>query len=359
MEEIKIPQKKILAIVVFLLIVTIFLLSLFLGYLENNSIFTETCPQAPQANYDFCNPKPSCSNVQYASLKEFNTFDLWLANSPNPTPLIVFFHGGSFQRGDKNDILIHCKQELNYSYIRFFLENGISVATVNYRLLGQEYPQWKYTLEWYENTSKYPAPMIDSAKAIVFLREHATEYNIDPEQIAITGTSAGGVLSMWLGWHEPLPEENISTKPNCIAPWKGLSTADPRIVRQILPDLYYSNIYNPGFGFFGLTRPENMTPEQEDVFYEPYDSLFKEASPATHISSEDPPSFLYYTEPIILPKTGKKSGLHNPEFGIYATKILEEKGIPFELYYPPNNFLPENQIVEKMLNFFNENDCFK
>ena len=56
------------------------------------------------------------------------TMDLWLAESDKPTPLVFYLHGGGWAAQDKTDIHQHFD-------VSAFLNAGISVASVNYRLL--------------------------------------------------------------------------------------------------------------------------------------------------------------------------------------------------------------------------------
>ena len=55
------------------------------------------------------------------------------------------------------------------------------------------------------NSSKtFPAQLIQASKAMKHIKDHAKEYNIDPEQVFVTGFSAGGHLAGSLGtmWHK-------------------------------------------------------------------------------------------------------------------------------------------------------------
>ena len=56
-----------------------------------------------------------------------NNFDIWLADSEKPTPLVIYIHGGGFIGGDKS------KYFDSPDLVRF-LEAGVSVAVINYRL---------------------------------------------------------------------------------------------------------------------------------------------------------------------------------------------------------------------------------
>ncbi|WP_169776381.1 alpha/beta hydrolase fold domain-containing protein, partial [Escherichia coli] len=44
-----------------------------------------------------------------------------------------------------------------------------------------------------------PAPVEDGKAAIRYLREHASNYGIDPQRIGVLGDSAGGWLAQMMG----------------------------------------------------------------------------------------------------------------------------------------------------------------
>ena len=72
--------------------------------------------------------EPTHGDISYGPY-ERNVIDLYLAQSEDPSPLYVFIHGGGFRGGDKSNI----PPEL----LEGFLEMGISVAAINYRLSEQ------------------------------------------------------------------------------------------------------------------------------------------------------------------------------------------------------------------------------
>lgn len=43
------------------------------------------------------------ANVRYGP-HERTVLDLWLGKAESPAPLVVFIHGGSFNRGDKSEL---------------------------------------------------------------------------------------------------------------------------------------------------------------------------------------------------------------------------------------------------------------
>ena len=68
---------------------------------------------------------------------------------------------------------------------------GISFASVDYRRLSE---------------SPLPAPVLDAARALQFLRHNAKKYNIEPTKIILSGQSAGGASALYLNYHDDLAD---------------------------------------------------------------------------------------------------------------------------------------------------------
>ena len=162
---------------------------------------------------------PDASDIPYGPHPR-NVLDLWKADSPRPTPLWVWIHGGGFMGGDPSFV--------PPALLGDALPAGISVASINYRLSQQE---------------PYPAPMHDAARAIQFLRFRGRHgWNIDPARVAAGGGSAGGGISLWLGFHDDLAERDSgdpvareSTRPTCMACTATQSSYDPNFIKSIIP----------------------------------------------------------------------------------------------------------------------------
>ncbi|MBL9204632.1 MAG: alpha/beta hydrolase [Opitutaceae bacterium] len=97
----------------------------------------------------------------------------------SPLPAVVYFHGGGWQAGRRQDA---------YEQIKFLASKGFVGITVSYRFA----PQYKW-----------PAQVHDAKTAVRFVRTHAAEFNIDPDRIAAAGDSAGGYLALMLGLTAP------------------------------------------------------------------------------------------------------------------------------------------------------------
>lgn len=144
---------------------------------------------------------------------ERNTFDIWLAKSENPTPLVVYIHGGGFTGGDKS------KYFQSEDVVRF-IESGISVATINYRFMNE--PPYGIL-----------ASMNDSKRFVQFVRYHSAKYNIDKSRIACTGGSAGAGTALWLAFSDDMalaesedPVLRESTRLKCAGAFATQATYD-------------------------------------------------------------------------------------------------------------------------------------
>jgi acetyl esterase/lipase len=98
--------------------------------------------------------------------------------SDQPVPAVLQVHGGRWERGAR-------WTSLSQSAAATDLVNaGILVASIDYRLAPE---------------NPWPDQIIDVECAVRYLRAHASELGIDPNQIAAWGTSAGGHLVSLLG----------------------------------------------------------------------------------------------------------------------------------------------------------------
>ena len=133
-------------------------------------------------------PLPTHGNLRYGPYKR-NVLDLWVPESDEPVPLVIYFHGGGFKQGGKGLI--------RPGEVKKALDNGVAIASVQYRFVhrnGRNDPQ---------RTGIHNS-LRDSARALQFLRHNAERYGIDKERIACYGDSAGAGTSLWLAVHDDL-----------------------------------------------------------------------------------------------------------------------------------------------------------
>jgi acetyl esterase/lipase len=248
------------------------------------------------------NPPPDVANAKYGE-HERNVLDVWKAKSDKPTPLVVYIHGGGFRAGDKSSLAA--------PFLSACLKEGISVAAINYRL-SQHAP--------------YPAPMLDGARAVQFLRAKANEYNLDPKRFAATGGSAGAGISLWMAFRDDMadaksadPIARESTRLTCAMVLGAQSSYDPRWIQKHIGGRAHEH---PALlPFYGIKADEIDSPKAH--------KLYEEASPINYVTKDDPPVFLYYNEPHgPLPADAKPGqGIHHPKFG----EMLKEKMDPLKI----------------------------
>ena len=125
---------------------------------------------------------PTHPDLEYAKVGDHSLgLDLYLPDETGegvdpvtgPFPLIVWVHGGAWRAGSKDRVPV-----------KRWLRDGLAIASVDYRLSGE---------------AKFPAQIHDIKAAVRFLRSSAGEFGIDPNQIAVAGSSAGGHLAALVG----------------------------------------------------------------------------------------------------------------------------------------------------------------
>jgi acetyl esterase/lipase len=218
--------------------------------------------------------------------------------------VVVYFHGGGFRGGDKASVppwlIIKC------------LDAGISVASANYRL---------------SHTAAFPAPMLDGARAIQFIRSKAAELGIDPNRIAASGNSAGAGIALWVGFHDDLADPmsrdsvaRVSSRVCCLGVDGAQTSYDPRFIKALVGGRAHEH---PALRwFYGIkSDAEADSPRIQ--------KLYEEASPINYVTSDDPPVIMFYAEPDApLPAEAKAGqGIHHPRFGRALKSKLDPLGI--------------------------------
>lgn len=251
--------------------------------------------------------KPTYGNVAYGP-HERNVLDFYRAESTAPTPLIVYIHGGGFVGGNKSSF--------SPAMLQGALKKGISFAAIHYRFVNGR-------------DCIFPAPQLDGARAVQFLRSKAKEWNIDASRVACYGGSAGAGISMWIGFHDDLadpqssdPVLRQSTRIQAIGTFGGQATYDPIKIKELIGGRAWEH---PSLlKVYGLQTTEqalNPTPEVR--------RLYDEAAAITHLTKDDPPLYMVYSEADgPLPADARPGqGIHHPNFGKLLEREMDELGI--------------------------------
>lgn len=117
--------------------------------------------------------------------------------SSTPRSAVVVVHGGAWMSGKRQDMA---------QMAQGLAEAGFVAATVSYRLAPKH---------------RWPAMLDDVQTAVRFVRSKASAWNVNPKAIGSAGASAGGHLSLLLGFREtrdPKPAEyaGLSSKTQAV-----------------------------------------------------------------------------------------------------------------------------------------------
>lgn len=192
--------------------------------------------------------------------------DLYLPREPqsDKLPLLVFIHGGGWRNGDKAG---GAAQVLPYVRTGEFVG-----ASIGYRLSGD---------------AVWPAQIHDCKAAIRWLRGNAGKYGIDPDRIAVMGSSAGGHLVALLGTSGGVAAvegnlgdfDDVSSRVSCVVDFFGPA-----------------NLLTMGDfpGSFDHNSPESPESKMLGGAVQEHKERAREASPQMYVSEDDPPFLIVH-----------------------------------------------------------------
>ncbi len=149
----------------------------------------------------------------------------------------------------------------------------------------------------YAVQTAFPAPILDLALAVRAVREHAAEWFVDPDQIAVCGFSAGGHLAAALGvfWDKPFIYDALGVAPAQIKP-------NALLLCYALIDLTLIDSRPDGVGVDG----QPITSNQRMLYgllgeYTPTRARLDAYALDLHVSASTPPAFLWHTadDPVV------------------------------------------------------------
>jgi len=161
------------------------------------------------------------------------------------------------------------------------LDSGYTIFVINHRAA----PRFKY-----------PAAVEDAQRAVRFIRFHSAKYKIDPNRIGALGSSSGGhlvsMLGVLSGRGDPLSVDAIDHE-----------SANVQAVVALWPATDFVDFaQNPNMGgtamvsFLGayLSGRQLRDIESQEVTQSLEFQIHKEASPTSHVSSDDAPFLLVH-----------------------------------------------------------------
>ena len=221
---------------------------------------------------------------------ERQKLDLYVPDTGENLPLLIWVHGGAWRGGDKT----------HYNP-KEYLKAGYAGASINYRL---------------SQHAVFPAQIEDVKAAVRWLRANADIYRLDPNRFAAWGSSAGGHLVAMLGTTGDVAEFEVgknlevSSRIQAVVNYFG-PTDFLQMDAHSLPD--------------GLVHDAPDSPESQLVggpIQEHKDRVAR-ANPITYVSKDDPPILIIH---------GDQDKLVPYHQSILLHDALEEAGVPVTLY---------------------------
>lgn len=199
-------------------------------------------------------------NIPYANdTSKKHLLDIYLPpDTKKALPLVVWIHGGAWMVNDKYADMSYMKNT-----VKSFIDSGYALASINYR---------------YSTDSIFPAQIRDCNAAIEFLYQHAGNYHINKNKIAVIGFSAGGHLASLLALSnnnhiKAFQKSPVHFKINVALDFYGPSDF---IMLANNPDTAINNMRNPVAILLGALAVDKP-------------AVAKAASPVTYVDKDDPP----------------------------------------------------------------------
>jgi len=272
----------------------------------------------------FSQPGRTIKDIPYTTpiQSEKQKLDLYIPESEGPMPCLIWIHGGAWRTGSKEGLPRVVDMLLDHDYI---------IASIGYRLSSE---------------AIFPAQIFDCKTAIRFLKINAGKYGIDPEKIAVAGSSAGGHLVALLGTSAGVPSledksmgsGNISSRVHAVVDYFGptdfmIMDELPGICKDPMVHLVPDSPESLLLGCDIRQCPEKV----------------KWANPITYITEDDPPFLILH---------GTDDCTVTPQSSVLLEKALKEKGVPVSLHLLPGAGHGGPQFVTpetktEVLNFLN------
>ena len=261
--------------------------------------------------------------ISYGPYDE-NLFDIYLPASDEPTPLLIYIHGGGFTGGSRDTTN-------SEDFVMAYLEGGVAFATVDYRLLESPDP---------DGVIK---SLQDSTRCLQFIRYHAAQLNIDPSNIILMGGSAGAGTSLWIGFNDDMadpdnedPVLRQSTRVTALIAIATQGTYDIDKWSTVVFEEYELDLLEFAdtlglaqllLDFLGITDVEEFDSPETLAYRARVDML-------DLMDAEDPPFYAQNDlEPAIAPVTVNLA-FHHANHALVLAERADEVGLEHVVYMP-------------------------
>lgn len=243
------------------------------------------------------------------------TLDLYLPPGKGHFPLVFWIHGGGWHSGGKLESGINLALK--------FLPKGFALASINYRLTGD---------------APFPAQIEDCNAALVFLRQRADSYRIDPDRVGTLGHSAGAHLAALMACtgngNRFATDPKASLRIQAAVCWAIPADLDRDRGKWPTTSMMHNGVDAPLWGLF----PSRC-----------YDGEFaRMASPASYVHSAIPPmAFVHGQQDVLVP----------PGQALAFVDSLKKAGVRVNLRVDPNrgHDVMNAESINEAIGFFTRN----
>lgn len=205
-------------------------------------------------------------NVAYGTHPR-QVMDLYRPAGAEPSPIVVFVHGGAFVRGDKN-----INDYVYANVTTWFARQGYLAINMEYRLAPE---------------AVYPSGIQDIADVIAWLGQSGAGFGGDPGRVFLVGHSAGGAHVAGYAY-DPAPGYLGRGV-------RGVALISSRVRADVLPE-------NPNAG---AVR----------AYYGKDESLYGARSPVSHAADSSLPTFVALAE------------YENPLLDVYSLELAYRRSV--------------------------------
>lgn len=209
----------------------------------------------PEMYFDFVRQKKDVVYCTYGKRKmKLDAF--FDKNVTKKQTAIIIIHGGGWRSGNRQQHYQMAQKLASLGYVCF---------TPEYRLSTE---------------ALFPAAIYDLKAAIRWVRENASEYNVNPDQIVSLGFSAGGELAAFMGTTGNMPLfEGVVTNSNSKSQVNAVVDIDGTLsfVHPESSEGDDSRKISAGTYWFGYSKKENP-------------KLWEAASPLSYVNASTPPT---------------------------------------------------------------------
>lgn len=237
--------------------------------------------------------------------------DIYQPIADEPRPIMLAIHGGAWTTGSKFAMFRHARILANRGYV---------VMALNYRLAPQH---------------KWPAQIHDCKHAVRWIREHAAQYNADPERVYAFGYSAGGHLAAMLA----TTDKDDGLEGESKAPYAKHSSRIQGLIAGGAPTEFSWIGETDTTLKYWLGQTKKKAPE-----------IYANASPITFLTKDDPAMVLFHgSSDGLVPVSSPRRFVERCREANVAADLLERGGGHALTFTLTNHLIDSLKKLELMI----------